>query len=89
MVSLQYPWDLENVSNIRVTNLQSRGVLDIIPITDFRKYKTLRLLNSSVDFKFSRHPRVLYDTLCKFWQRYGDSQRKQASQIVYSTQKCG
>lgn len=51
MVSLQYPWDLENVSNIRVTNLQSRGVLDIIPITDFRKYKTLRQLNSSVDFK--------------------------------------
>lgn len=55
------------------------GVLDIIPVTDFRKYTRKKTKGSPVLICYnSRHPHEVRDPLSQLGLSHGDSQREQA-----------
>ena len=69
------------------------GVLDIIPITDFRALNLSKEVmpshtqSFSTDSFASRHSQKLFNKVRTPWKRHDIAQRKQTSPLLYSAQR--
>lgn len=69
------------------------GVLDIIPITDFRALNLSKEVmpshtqSFSTDSFASRHSQKLFNKVRTSWKRHDIAQRKQTSPLLYSAQR--